>query len=207
MDINEMTKPWGLEVDRVELTVGGVLKPPEDSPSGLGSVILPPLYPLVSRAWPDQYNSWLCTSWATWLAVNNESPLVRTEDSISFSDEVSSTPRAISCTEAGDGAVAVTRPTPVLELLKELLLSESLVNQVGACFLFLLQSPDGQQTSYYVDLSQGSGSAGPGPPSGGPGTRRHPLSMTDQDLLAMFKGTLRPFAAYTTGTTQGPGRT
>lgn len=33
MDINEMTRPWGLEVDRVELTLGSLLKAPEDSPS------------------------------------------------------------------------------------------------------------------------------------------------------------------------------
>lgn len=29
MDINEMTHPWGLEVDRVELTFGSLLKAPE----------------------------------------------------------------------------------------------------------------------------------------------------------------------------------
>ncbi|CAB1331759.1 unnamed protein product [Coregonus sp. 'balchen'] len=196
MDINEMTKPWGLEVDRVELTVGAVLKPPEDSPSGLGSVILPPSIPgLEGLAGPIQQ---LAMHFLGNMAgSNNEAPLVRTEDSISFSDEVSSTPRAISCTEAGDGAVAVTRPTPVLELLKELLLSESLVNQVGACFLFLLQSPDGQQTSYYVDLSQVVQPDQEPPPEGQ--VPDVTLSMTDQDLLAMFKGTLRPFAAYTTG--------
>lgn len=29
MDINEITKPWGLEVDRVELTLEAVLKGPD----------------------------------------------------------------------------------------------------------------------------------------------------------------------------------
>lgn len=31
MDINEMTRPWGLEVDRVELTFGSLIKAPEES--------------------------------------------------------------------------------------------------------------------------------------------------------------------------------
>lgn len=34
MDINELTRPWGLEVDRVELTLGSLLKAPEEDPSG-----------------------------------------------------------------------------------------------------------------------------------------------------------------------------
>ncbi|XP_064846296.1 stomatin-like protein 1 isoform X2 [Oncorhynchus masou masou] len=195
MDINEMTKPWGLEVDRVELTVGAVLKPPEDHSSGPGSVILPPSIPgLEGLAGPIQQ---LAMHFLGNMAGgNNGAPLVRTEDSISFSDEVSSAPLAISRTGARDEAV--TRPMSVLELYEGLLLSESLVSQVGACFLFLLQSPDGQQTSYYVDLSQGSGSAGPGSPPEGQ-VPDVTLSMTDQDLLAMFEGTLRPFAAYATG--------
>uniref|UniRef100_A0A8K9XQ56 Stomatin (EPB72)-like 1 n=1 Tax=Oncorhynchus mykiss TaxID=8022 RepID=A0A8K9XQ56_ONCMY len=169
MDINEMTKPWGLEVDRVELTVGAVLKPPEDHSSGPGSVILPPSIPgLEGLAGPIQQ---LAMHFLGNMAGGNNG--------------VSSAPLAISRTGA------VTRPMSVLELYEGLLLSESLVSQVGACFLFLLQSPDGQQTSYYVDLSQGS------PPEGQ--VPDVTLSMTDQDLLAMFEGTLRPFAAYSTG--------
>lgn len=34
MDINEMTHPWGLEVDRVELALGSVLRAPEEGTSG-----------------------------------------------------------------------------------------------------------------------------------------------------------------------------
>uniref|UniRef100_A0A8C7GL87 Stomatin (EPB72)-like 1 n=1 Tax=Oncorhynchus kisutch TaxID=8019 RepID=A0A8C7GL87_ONCKI len=178
MDINEMTKPWGLEVDRVELTVGAVLKPPEDHSSGPGSVILPPSIPgLEGLAGPIQQ---LAMHFLGNMAVGKPAK------SAVFSDEVSTRDEA------------VTRPMSVLELYEGLLLSESLVSQVGACFLFLLQSPDGQQTSYYVDLSQGSGSAGPGSPPEGQ-VPDVTLSMTDQDLLAMFEGTLRPFAAYATG--------
>lgn len=43
MDINEMTRPWGLEIDRVELTIGSVLKAPEEGPSR--PLIIPPSVP------------------------------------------------------------------------------------------------------------------------------------------------------------------
>ncbi|XP_064870540.1 stomatin-like protein 1 [Oncorhynchus nerka] len=121
MDINEMTKPWGLEVDRVELTVGAVLKPPEDHSSGPGSVILPPSIPgLEGLAGPIQQ---LAMHFLGNMAGGNHgAPLVRT----------------------------------------------------------------------------GSGSAGPGSPPEGQ-VPDVTLSMTDQDLLAVFEGTLRPFAAYATG--------
>lgn len=51
-------------------------------------------------------------------------------------------------------------PGSVEELLGgvKLLLSETLVNQVGACFQFNISSEDGQHHSYYVDLSKGDGS-------------------------------------------------
>lgn len=51
-------------------------------------------------------------------------------------------------------------PGSVEELLcsVKLLLSETLVRQVGACFQFDISSEDGQHHRYYVDLSQGNGS-------------------------------------------------
>lgn len=51
-------------------------------------------------------------------------------------------------------------PGSAEELLEgvKLLLSESLVRQVGACFQFEIGSEDGRHCIYYVDLSQGDGS-------------------------------------------------
>lgn len=43
MDMNEMTKPWGLEVDRVELILEGVLREPDGGHAG--HVIMPPSVP------------------------------------------------------------------------------------------------------------------------------------------------------------------
>lgn len=43
MDINELTRHWGLEVDRVELTLGSLLKAPDEGASG--PLIMPPSVP------------------------------------------------------------------------------------------------------------------------------------------------------------------
>lgn len=53
MDINELTRHWGLEVDRVELTLGSLLKAPDEG--ALGHFIMPPSVPgLESLAGPIQ---------------------------------------------------------------------------------------------------------------------------------------------------------
>ncbi|XP_047452326.1 stomatin-like protein 1 [Mugil cephalus] len=179
IDINEMTHPWGLEVDRVELTLGSLLKAPEEGPSG--PLIMPPSVPgLEGLTGPIQQ-----------LAMHfmNHSGISQSPqgDRVTFTDELS-----------GGLETTVTTPGSVEELLSavKLLLSESLVHQVGACFQFDISSGDGQQHSYYVDLSQGCGAAGAGPLCREPDVI---LSMSDCDLLAMFQGGLRPFAAYASG--------
>lgn len=63
-------------------------------------------------------------------------------------DELSSAPQTVVAT-----AVSVEE---LLDGVK-LLLSETLVRQVGACFQFNISSEDGRHQSYYVDLSQGDG--------------------------------------------------
>ncbi|MBN3273365.1 STML1 protein, partial [Polyodon spathula] len=78
----------------------------------------------------------------------------------------------------------------------ELLLSEKLVSQVGACFQFHIALRDGTHKTYFVDLSKGAGRAGHGMPHQNPDVV---FQMTEEDLLAMFEGTLRPFGAYTNG--------
>lgn len=177
MDINEMTRPWGLEVDRVELTLGSLLKAPGEGLSG--PLIAPPSVPgLEGLTGPIQ-------QLAMHFLGNISQP--QQEDCITFTDELNSAPRAV-----------VATPVSVEELLGEvkLLLSETLVHQVGASFQFDISSEDGQQHSYYVDLSQGSGAAGAGSLFREPDVT---LSMSDSDLLAMFLGGLQPFSAYTSG--------
>ncbi|CAG5957969.1 unnamed protein product [Menidia menidia] len=179
MDINEMTRPWGLEVDRIELTLGSLLKAPEGDHAS--PLIMPPSVPGLEGL----------TGSIQQLAMHflNPSGISQThqKDNITFTDEFS----------RGSDSV-VTPPGSIEELLRgvQMLLSESLVSQVGACFQFEVSSAAGQHDRYYVDLSQGSGEAGSGSSCREPDVT---LSMSDCDLLAMFQGELQPLAAYTSG--------
>ncbi|XP_041651725.1 stomatin-like protein 1 [Cheilinus undulatus] len=179
MDINELTRHWGLEVDRVELTLGSLIKAPEQSLSA--PLIMPPSVPgLEGLTGPIQQ---LAMHFLGQSGISQP----KKEDRVAFTDELSQAPET-----------AVATADSVEELLGwlKLQLSESLVQEVGACFQFDISSKDGQHHSYYVDLSQGSGAAGAGSMYREPDVT---LSMSDGDLLAMFQGELQPFAAYTSG--------
>lgn len=178
MDINEMTRPWGLEVDRVELTLGSLLKAPAEDVSG--PLIMPPSVSGLEGL----------TGSIQQLAMHflSHSGVPQPpQDSITFTDELSSAPQAV-----------ITMPDSAEDLLRGMkpLLSETLVSQVGACFQFHISSEDGQEKSYYLDLSQGSGGAGEGHLCRDPDVT---LSMSDSDLMDMFQGRLQPFTAYTSG--------
>ncbi|MCJ8735893.1 hypothetical protein PDJAM_G00252810 [Pangasius djambal] len=177
MDINDLTKPWGLEVDRVELTLESVLHAPDESHSG--PLIMPPSVPgLEGLTGPIQQLTmhFLGQSAAA-------SPPAK--DTVLFTDELS--------TEA-----SVTESSSVIEELLaavRLVLSESLVRQVGACFQFHISTSTGQTRRYYVDLTQNSGTCGVGEVT----QPDVSLSMSEQDMMAMFQGSLRPIAAYSSG--------
>ncbi|KAG9281026.1 stomatin-like protein 1 [Astyanax mexicanus] len=178
MDINELTKPWGLEVDRVELTLESVLQAPEEPNSG--SFIMPPSVPgLEGLAGPIQQLS------MHFLGQNTPGPQP-VKDTVNFTDEMNT------------GAPVSTGSSKAEELLAavSLVLSEDLVRQVGACFQFHISTSSGQTSSYYyVDLTQNGGACGVG-------EARQPdvsLSMSEQDLMALFQGSLQPFSAYSSG--------
>lgn len=182
MDINEMTRPWGLEVDRVELTIGSVLKAPEEGPSR--PLVIPPSVPgLEGLTGPIQQ---LAMHFFSQSAPTKLQP----EDSVTVTDELSHGPNKVS---------PASHSVQKLLCAIELLLSESLVSRVQACFQFFITSEDGQQHSYYVDLSQGSGAVGAGSLCQEPDVT---LTLSDSDLLAVFEGTLHPFAAYSSGRLQ-----
>uniref|UniRef100_W5LF00 Stomatin (EPB72)-like 1 n=1 Tax=Astyanax mexicanus TaxID=7994 RepID=W5LF00_ASTMX len=178
MDINELTKPWGLEVDRVELTLESVLQAPEEPNSG--SFIMPPSVPgLEGLAGPIQQLA------MHFLGQNTPGPQP-VKDMVNFTDEMNT------------GAPVSTGSSKAEELLAavSLVLSEDLVRQVGACFQFHISNSSGQTSSYYyVDLTQNGGACGVG-------EARQPdvsLSMSEQDLMALFQGSLQPFSAYSSG--------
>ncbi|XP_027028808.2 stomatin-like protein 1 [Tachysurus fulvidraco] len=174
MDINDMTKPWGLEVDRVELTLESVLRAPDESHSG--PFIMPPSVPgLEGLTGPIQQLAMHFLGQSTAAA----------KDAVLFTDELS--------TEAPE-----TKSSSLIEELLvavRLVLSESLVRQVGACFQFYIITSTGQTRSYYVDLTQNSGTCGAGE-AAKPDVC---LSMSEQDMMAMFQGSLGPVAAYSSG--------
>ncbi|XP_017261134.1 stomatin-like protein 1 [Kryptolebias marmoratus] len=178
MDINEMTRPWGLEIDRVELTLGSLIKAPEEGQAA--PLAVPPSVPGLEGL----------TGSIQQLAMHflsHGGSSQPHQDSITFTDELCSDPEAID-----------TTPGSVEELLSSVqaVLSEDLVHQVGACYQFEISSADGQQHKYYLDLSQGGGAVGSGSLCRDPDVT---LSMTDGDLVAMFREGLRPFSAYTSG--------
>uniref|UniRef100_A0A1A7YJE8 Podocin n=1 Tax=Iconisemion striatum TaxID=60296 RepID=A0A1A7YJE8_9TELE len=177
MDINEMTRPWGLEVDRVELTLGSLIKSPDEDQK----IIVPPSVPGLEGLTGS------IQQLAMHFLSHGGSSQPHQKDSITFTDELSSDPEAI-----------VTTPRSLEDLLSsvQMILSEDLVHRVGACFQFEISSADGQQLKYYLDLSQGRGALGSGSLCREPDVT---LSMNDSDLVAMFQGELSPFAAYRSG--------
>uniref|UniRef100_A0A8C0YDD8 Stomatin (EPB72)-like 1 n=2 Tax=Cyprinus carpio TaxID=7962 RepID=A0A8C0YDD8_CYPCA len=175
MDMNEMTKPWGLEVDRVELILEGVLREPDGGHAG--HVIMPPSVPgLEGLTGPIQQ---LAMHFLSQTAAAQSS-----QDSVSFTDELR--PAA---------AVRVSRVDGLMDAVRSVL-SEQLVHQVQACYRFQITTDSGQNNCYYVDLTQGAGSCGVGVSPQEPDVS---LCMSEQDLLAMFEGGLQPFDAYSSG--------
>ncbi|XP_043083227.1 LOW QUALITY PROTEIN: stomatin-like protein 1 [Puntigrus tetrazona] len=173
MDMNEMTKPWGLEVDRVELILEGVLREPDGGHPG--PVIMPPSVPgLEGLTGPIQQ---LAMHFLSQTAASQSS-----RDSVSLSDELRSD-------------AAVSRVDGLMEAVRSVL-SEQLVHQVRACYGFQITSDSGHNSCYYVDLTQGAGACGAGVPQREPDVS---LSMSERDLLAMFEGVLRPLTAYSSG--------
>ncbi|KAJ0028909.1 hypothetical protein NQD34_003906 [Periophthalmus magnuspinnatus] len=184
MDINEMTRPWGLEVDRVELVIGSLVQSTEEAPP----LIVPPsMSGMESLTGPIQQ---IAMQIFTQSFSQPKPGILLLEDSVT-----------VAVTDESPLAPSLTPSFPhsVEELLSlvQLLLSESLVSRVQACFQFYI-TEDKQQQTYYVDLRQGSGAAGVGL-SPDPDVT---LSLTAADLLSLFEGTLRPFAAYSMGRLQ-----
>ncbi|XP_021015451.1 stomatin-like protein 1 [Mus caroli] len=138
LEINDVTRAWGLEVDRVELAVEAVLQPPQDSltvPS-LDST----LQQLALHLLGGSMNSAVGR-------IPSPGP-----DTLEMINEVEP-PASL----AGAG----TEPSPKQPVAEGLLtalqpfLSEALVNQVGACYQFNVILPSGTQSIYFLDLTTG----------------------------------------------------
>ncbi|XP_052044150.1 stomatin-like protein 1 isoform X3 [Apodemus sylvaticus] len=179
LEINDVTRAWGLEVDRVELAVEAVLQPPQDSLAvpGLDSTL-------------QQLALHLLGGGMNLAAGRVPSP---GPDTLEMINEVE--PPA---SHAGAGTEASPKQ-PVAEGLLAALqpfLSEALVSQVGACYQFNIILPSGTQSIYFLDLTTGQGRVGHGVPDGIPDVV---VEMTEADLQALLCKELRPLGAYMSG--------
>uniref|UniRef100_A0A2K5Q875 Stomatin like 1 n=1 Tax=Cebus imitator TaxID=2715852 RepID=A0A2K5Q875_CEBIM len=177
LEINDVTRAWGLEVDRVELAVEAVLQPPQDSPAGpnLDST----LQQLALHFLGGGMNS---------VAGGTPSPGPDTMEMVSEVEPPA--PRA------GAGP---SPKQPVAEGLLSALqpfLSEALVSQVGACYQFNVVLPSGTQSAYFLDLTTGRGRVGHGVPDGIPDVV---VELAEADLQALLCRELRPLGAYMSG--------
>ncbi|XP_077795959.1 stomatin-like protein 1 isoform X5 [Macaca mulatta] len=178
LEINDVTRAWGLEVDRVELAVEAVLQPPQDSPTGpnLDST----LQQLALHFLGGSMNS-----------VAGGAPSPGPADTVEMVSEVEPPAPQVGA-----------RPSPKQPLAEGLLtalqpfLSEALVNQVGACYQFNVVLPSGTQSAYFLDLTTGQGRVGHGVPDGIPDVV---VEMAEADLRALLCRELRPLGAYMSG--------
>ncbi|XP_064013318.1 stomatin-like protein 1 isoform X2 [Pogoniulus pusillus] len=194
LDINDMTKSWGLEVDRVELSMEAVLQPPRENL--VGPLATMPAVPGLDGS-IQQLAAHFFSNTVALAGSGKGTP--EAADSVETVDEVE--PPTAPLLPAASSS---RRKPSADELLSavELVLSETLVSQVGASYQVNITLPSGTQSTYFIDLSSGSGRAGRGVPEGSPDVV---LEVAEKDLQDLFLGDLRPLAAYMSGRLQVKG--
>ncbi|XP_074901788.1 stomatin-like protein 1 isoform X3 [Buteo buteo] len=197
LEINDMTKSWGLEVDRVELSMEAVLQPPRENLVGPLATV-PPMPGLegldgtIQQLAAHFFNN-------TLALAGSGTGTPEAADSMETVNEVEP-PTAPLLTATG----STQRKPSMDELLSavEPVLSEALVAQVGASYQVNIALPSGTRSTYFIDLSSGSGRAGHGMPEGSPDVI---LEVAEKDLQDLFLGDLRPLSAYVSGRLQVKG--
>ncbi|XP_022435704.1 stomatin-like protein 1 isoform X5 [Delphinapterus leucas] len=177
LEINDVTRAWGLEVDRVELAVEAVLQLPQDSPAG----------PSLDSTLQQLALHFLGGGMSS---VAGGAPLPE-PDTLDVVNEVEPS--------APHGGAGSSPKQPVAEGLLTALkpfLSEALVSQVGACYQFNVVLPSGTQSIYFLDLTAGQGRVGHGVPDAIPDVV---VEMAEEDLQALLCRELRPLGAYMSG--------
>ncbi|KFO82068.1 Stomatin-like 1, partial [Cuculus canorus] len=195
LEINDMTKSWGLEVDRVELSMEAVLQPPRENLVGPLATMPPGLEGLDGTI--QQLAAHFFSNTLALAGSGTGAP--EAADSVETVNEVEP-PTAPLLTPAS----SAQRKTSVDELLSavESVLSEALVRQVGASYQVDITLPSGTRSTYFIDLSSGSGWAGHGVPKRSPDVI---LEVAEKDLQDLFLGDLRPLSAYMSGKLQVKG--
>uniref|UniRef100_A0A8C8RPR4 Stomatin like 1 n=1 Tax=Pelusios castaneus TaxID=367368 RepID=A0A8C8RPR4_9SAUR len=170
LEINDMTKSWGLEMDRVDLSGALAMTP---AVPGLDSTIQQLAVHLFS---------------SSVAAAANPSGTPETVN------EVEPPAPPITTTTSSS-----SRRKPTAEELlsaMEPFLSESLVGQIGASYQLNISLPSGGHSIFFLDLTAGSGRIGHGALERSPDII---LEMMESDLQAFFLDELRPLSAYMSG--------
>ncbi|XP_054243946.1 stomatin-like protein 1 isoform X3 [Indicator indicator] len=196
LEINDMTKSWGLEVDRVELSMEAVLQPPRENLVG-PLATMPPVPGLEGLDGTIQQLAAHFFSNPVALAGGGKG--APEADSVEMVNEVE--PPTAALLSAASGS---RRKPSTEELLSavEPVLSEALVSQVAASYQVNITLPNGTRSTYFIDLSSGSGRAGHGMPQGSPDVV---LEVAEKDLQDLFLGDLSPLNAYMSGRLQVKG--
>ncbi|NXM65718.1 STML1 protein, partial [Serilophus lunatus] len=189
LEINDTTRSWGLEVDRVELSMEAVLQPPQENLAGPVATVppVPGLDGTIQQLAAHFFGSSLAMDGGGTSAPE-------TADSVETVNEV----------EAPTAPLLARKKPSAHELLSavESVLSEALVSQVGASYQVNIALPSGTWSTYFIDLSSGSGRIGCGVPEGTPDVT---LEVSEKDLQDLFLGDLRPLSAYMSGRLQVKG--
>ncbi|XP_044834953.1 stomatin-like protein 1 [Mauremys mutica] len=192
LEINDMTKSWGLEVHQVELILEAMLQPSQESLSG-PLTMTPPipgfegLDSTIQRLAAHFFSNSMAVAAAASPETGNQ------PDSVVTVNEAEPPTPTITTTSSSSRR----KPSPE-ELLSavELFLSESLVSAVRASYQFNIILLSGAQGTYFIDLTAGSGRIGRGDPERNPDVI---LEMMENDLQAFFSGELHPLSAYVSG--------
>ncbi|NXC25409.1 STML1 protein, partial [Campylorhamphus procurvoides] len=192
LEINDMTKSWGLEVDRVELSMEAVLQPPRENLAG-PPVPVPPVPGLEGLDGTIQQ-----------LAAHFFGSTLALAGGRIGAPEAAGSMETVNEVEPPTTPLLAQRKPSTDELLSavESVLSEALVSQVGASYQVNIALSSGTWSTYFIDLSSGSGQIGHGVSEGIPDVT---LELSEKDLQDLFLGDLRPLSAYMSGRLQVKG--
>ncbi|XP_077999751.1 stomatin-like protein 1 [Glandiceps talaboti] len=176
VELNVTTQEWGVAVTRVEVSEITLLK--EANPFQMGPVVMPPFQGLPFDMLKSQKSGF---------------------SSVQIPPSMSSVPNvqvpSLAAIPEQTSEPATTMSAEDILSAVKLLLNDSLVENIGAVYKFIISGNNTE--TYYLDLKNGSGDAGTGePPSGEPDVV---LEMSNSDMQKIFAGELRPFQAFMSG--------
>ncbi|XP_054859080.1 stomatin-like protein 1 isoform X2 [Eublepharis macularius] len=237
LEINDITRSWGLEVDRVELILEAVLQAPPDTVvagtsnrmnSFCGVQGLDSLQQLALHFFGKSLVAAADTSIKEPLSTEASNALREEAPSASSPRPSSRSFWADRIRLVGSGGEEIQAQVEHVEVKSETgppcstlvqetrkhfdpedflltvedYLSESLVNQIRACYQFNVLLPGGVQNTYFIDLSTGHGKTGHGLPDHPPDVV---LEMAESDLGPLVWGDLNPLNAYVSGKLRAQG--